>query len=257
MIPKKLHFIWVGGGKKSAKMLHCIESWRKFCPDYEIIEWNENNFDVNRSPMIKKGLERRNWALAADAMRIFVLHEHGGIYLDTDMELLKPIDDFLRHDFFVGYESKFWANTAIIGSVKGHPMLGELCRLYEDELCLKVSNLMSVHMMSALLKNHYNFKSNGKTFEHIEKIAIYARDWFYPQSYLTHRIKMTENSHGIHYYSGTWGSEAQLKALKVVRGARFFYYPVLRPLEWITARSYRFKVNRVLKKFRKQQKESN
>jgi len=251
MIPKKLHYVWVGGGKKSEKMLHCIESWKKFCPDYEIIEWNEQNFDVNKSALIKKGLERKNWALAADAMRCFILHEHGGIYVDTDIEVLKPLDDFLQHDFFIGLESKYWANSAIIGSIAGHPILGELVKLYSGDLALKMSNLMTVHIFSALLKKHYNIKSNGKTREHIEKIAVYRRDWFYPQSYLTHVVKMTPNSHTIHYYTGTWGTPGQLKVLGVVRKLRLFYLWILRPLEWVVARVYRRKVTRVLRRLDK------
>ena len=155
----------------------------------------------------------------------------------------------MEHDFFIGLESKYWANSAIIGSVPGHPILGELVKLYSSDLALKMSNLMTVHIFSALLKKHYKIKSNGKT--RLGKAALYRRDWFYPQSYLTHKVKMTPNSHTIHYYSGTWGTPGQLKALKTIRNLRFLYLWMLRPLEWVTAKAYRRKVNRVLKKLAK------
>jgi hypothetical protein len=227
-----------------------MESWKKFCPDFEIIEWNEKNFDMEASPLIKIAIERRNWALAADMMRIFVLHEHGGIYVDTDIEIQKPLDEFLNHEFFAGYESGHWVNTAIIGSVPKHPILGTLVNLYKSDLSLKMTNLLTVHILSAVIGKLYGVRGNGKTKILENGVALYNKQWFYPISYLTHRLHMRANTHTIHYYTGTWGTERQLRAFKFFRIAfwPFLFPPIYTPFEYLTAKSYRRRANKILDK---------
>jgi len=250
MIPKKLHYVWVGGGKFNDKMLACMASWKKFCPDYEIIEWNEKNFDMNRSPLIKRAIEKRNWALAADMMRIMILFEHGGIYVDTDIEIQKPLDEFLQHEFFAGYESNHWVNTAIIGSVLNHPILKTLVDIYTTDLSLEMSNLLTVHILSAVIGKLYGIRGNGKTKILPNGVAIYNKKYFYPISYLTHRLHIKPETHTIHYYTGTWGTERQIKAFKFFRIAfwPFLFPPIYAPFEYLTAKSYRRRANKILKK---------
>ena len=249
-IPKKLHYIWFGTGKKSDKMLHCMESWRIMCPDYEIIEWNENNFDLDKSPLIKTALAEKKWVLAADIARIFILYEHGGIYIDTDVEIIKSLDPFLKNEFFVGYDNKYWANSAIIGGVKGHKVLDTITKLYASEVSLTLSCLLTVHMLSTVLKKHYNLRKNGKTTFLPDGVAIYSRDYFYPIDYLTRKKRFTDNTHIIHHYTGTWATERQLSTLKFFQNTLGWLLntPIIRPFEYIAARSYRARANKRLKK---------
>ena len=249
MIPKVLHYVWLGGGEKSSLMQNCMESWKKFCPGWEIKEWNEKNFDLNSSPLIKKAIERRNWALAADAMKVLILREHGGVYVDTDIEIIKPLDGFLKHPFFIGYESSYWLNGAIIGSVPDHPVLRPLCALYKTELGLTMSNLLTVHIFSAVFKKMYGLRANGKTVI-TDEYAVYSKEWFYPIDYLSHKVKKTANTHTVHYYSGTWGTKKQAMALRTFRRVlKWLLFPaVTRPWELAAARSYRRRANKRLLK---------
>ena len=105
MIEKKIHYCWFGKGEMKPLMKKCIKSWKKYCPDYEIIEWNEDNFDVNSTLWTKQAYEAKKYAFVSDYVRLKVLYEHGGIYMDTDVEVVKPIDEFLSHDAFCGYET--------------------------------------------------------------------------------------------------------------------------------------------------------
>lgn len=103
-IPKVLHYCWFGGAPKPKNIQNCIRSWKKYCPDYEIIEWNEQNFDVSQSLYTRQAYDARRWAFVADYARLKILYEQGGIYMDTDVELLRPLDDLLAYPAFFGFQ---------------------------------------------------------------------------------------------------------------------------------------------------------
>ena len=103
-IPKKIHYCWFGGNPKPELALKCLKSWRKYCPDYEIIEWNESNFDINANQYCRDAYKEKKWAFVTDYARLAILHEHGGVYFDTDVELIRPIDKLLEHPAFMGIE---------------------------------------------------------------------------------------------------------------------------------------------------------
>ena len=107
MIPKIIHYCWFGRGEKTPSMLKCIESWKRFCPDYEIKEWNEDNFDVECIPFVKAAYDAKKWAFVSDYARLRIIWEKGGIYLDTDVELLKSLDDLLVLDAYMGFQGTF------------------------------------------------------------------------------------------------------------------------------------------------------
>ena len=111
MIPKVIHYCWFGGNTKPASVLKCIESWKKYCPDYEIREWNEENFPVGDNLYCKQAYEAKKWAFATDYARLVIVYNNGGIYLDTDVEVIKPLDDLLNHKFFIGRQQGFQVNT--------------------------------------------------------------------------------------------------------------------------------------------------
>lgn len=242
-IPKIIHYVWVGGGKMSDLMIECLTSWKKFCPDYQIIEWNEKNFDLESNPLIKMALSQKNWSLVSDIMRAWILYEHGGIYLDTDIEILKPLDNLLSNEFFMGYESNHWVNTAIIGSVKGHEILDK-CKIWYNSLDInnitRDTNLLAVQLYSALAKHLYNITPDGKTTIYDNGLAFYAKDYFYPQHYMTHKIVITPNSHVIHRCSCSWHSKAQRRQIKFYRAVRkIIGNGIFQYFEGVVARKYR------------------
>lgn len=212
MIPKKLHYIWLGGGQMSTMMKDCMASWSKVCPNYEIVMWNEHNYDGPKSHIIDQALRSKNWALAADVMRAEILHKHGGIYLDTDVELFKSFDALLHHKFFIGYEKKHWANNAIIGAEPNCEIFETVLKDYHhDKEIHKNSNLNAVYAYSMTLQHLYGLVPNGNTVVLENGVAVYAQEYFYPQNWLTGKIKLTSNTICIHKYACTWNTEKHAK----------------------------------------------
>ena len=123
MIPKTIHYCWFGRGEKPKLVKKCIESWKKHLPDYALVEWNENNFDVSQNDFVRQAYAHRNFAFVSDYARAKALYEHGGIYFDTDVEVLQSFDAFLHHMFFVGFEEKNFVGTCVMGAQKGCALL--------------------------------------------------------------------------------------------------------------------------------------
>lgn len=124
MIPKKIHYCWFGRNPLPELAVRCIESWKKYCPDYEIIEWNEDNYDINKISYVKEAYQARKWAFVTDYVRLDVVNQYGGIYLDTDVELLKSLDPLLKYKSFFGMEEgKFIATGLGFGAEKGTKIL--------------------------------------------------------------------------------------------------------------------------------------
>ena len=127
MLPKVIHYCWFGGGEKTELIQKCIASWRKYCPDYQIIEWNEANYDVNKHSFMRDAWRAKKWAFVSDYARIDILYQHGGIYLDTDVELIKSLDPFLEYRFFAGFESESHVAFGLgFGSEAAHPVLKDI-----------------------------------------------------------------------------------------------------------------------------------
>ena len=132
MIPKTIHYVWFGRGEKSDRTKLCIESWKKYLPDYEIIEWNEDNFDINFNKWTKKSYEEKKYAFTSDVARLWVLYNYGGIYMDTDVEVYKPLDEFLNEEAFTGFEDINYPVTATLGAEKGNPVIKKMLDYYND-----------------------------------------------------------------------------------------------------------------------------
>ncbi len=214
-IPKKIHYVWVGGKKKPNHILACIKSWEKYCPDYEIIEWNEHNFDIDKHSFVKQAYEQKNWALMSDVIRVWALYHQGGVYFDTDLELVAPIDELLDNEAFFCYESAYWFGSAVLGTVKGHQIFKRVLKRYEKKTPIKFhTNPLTVHAFSAVLRYDYNFKPNGITCAVDDKIQVLSSDYFFPQHYMSGKLKMSDNTKGIHHYFGSWHSSSQSKGQK-------------------------------------------
>ena len=133
MIPKIIHYVWVGGKPLTPLAKKCIASWKKYCPDYEIRRWDENNFNINENLYCKEAYENKKWAFVSDYIRVKVLYDYGGIYMDTDVEVIKPLDRFLVHKAFSGYENETSIPTGIIASEKKGKWIEALLRDYDDK----------------------------------------------------------------------------------------------------------------------------
>lgn len=131
MIPKIIHYCWFGGKPLPDLAKKCISSWKKYCPDYEIIEWNETNFDLYYNDYVKEAYESKKWAFITDVVRLYALVNFGGIYMDTDVEVLKSLDEFLDNEAFSGFEAKDRIPTGIMASEKGSAIMSELLSDYE------------------------------------------------------------------------------------------------------------------------------
>ena len=137
MIEKKIHYIWFGN-EKNQKVKSCIESWKKYLPEYQIIEWSERNIDIDslkkENKFFKECYDRKLWAYVADYLRVKILYEEGGIYLDTDIEIIKDISPLLENDLFLGFENKNEINMAIVGTVVNHKIFKRMLEFYSNEI---------------------------------------------------------------------------------------------------------------------------
>lgn len=207
MIPKVIHYIWFGGKEKGEKVERCIASWRKFCPDYRIIEWNESNYDVTKHPFIRQAYAAKKWAFVSDYARVDVLYQQGGIYLDTDVELLKSLDDFLKYDFFLGFESEDYVNLGLGGgAVKGHPVLREILKCY-DELKFSrdsfgLSLVTSPRIQTEVLQRHGLICNDQNQV--VDGCHIFNTEYFCPMSFRTGQCRITDKTVSIHHYDMSW-----------------------------------------------------
>lgn len=214
MINKTIHYCWFGGNKKPAIVKKCIKSWKKFCPDYEIIEWNENNFDINCNKFVKDAYKKKAWAFVSDYARLKVIYEYGGIYLDTDVELIKKIDDLLINDFYIGIQqSGNYATTGLgFGAIKKNEIVKEMLEIY-DKIEFDYENLNSI---ICPILNSKVLKNNNFTLElDIEKngnATIYSPKYFDPISPGNTENLLCNDTYSIHHYSATWtNTYSQLK----------------------------------------------
>ena len=213
MIPKTIHYCWFGGNEKSKLIQKCIKSWGKYCPDYEIIEWNEKNFDINCCDYVKEAYEAKKWAFVTDYVRIWALNTYGGVYLDTDVELTKSLDKFLSHRAFTGFERKDLPFTAVYGSEANHPLCATIISHYTDRHFLLpdgrfdlTTNTVSV---TNLMIQKYNLDLDNKTQVLSDGLAVYSNDYFCPKSFTDNRVYKTKNTHAIHWFNASWHTKEQ------------------------------------------------
>lgn len=221
MIPKIIHYCWFGGNKKPKDVLQCIASWKKYLPNYEIREWNEENYDVNKCQYMADAYKEKKWAFVSDFCRLDVVHEYGGIYLDTDVEVVRPFDTLLEERLFCGFESrdlkqqKRWkmnldesVNFGLcFGAEQYHPILKEMLELYETLSFYNEDgtlNLLSCPVYQTQILVKFGLKQDGRTQKIIGGTA-YSAEYFCPQSNLTEEMLFfTKNTYSIHHFSNSW-----------------------------------------------------
>ncbi len=212
MIPNLIHYCWFGQNSKTKLVKKCILSWQRYCQDYQIIEWNENNFDLDQHPYLRWCHNNRKWAFLSDFARLLIVQQNGGIYLDTDVELIKKPDALLDNDAFFGYENSQYVATGLgFGSVPNHPVLQAMIEKYlsltpdnEGNYSLSGCPIMNT---SALLP--LGLQQNGE-YQMICGASILPSDWLNPYDDTTGVLRKTENTVAIHWYGKSWMSRSAI-----------------------------------------------
>lgn len=213
MIPKIIHYCWFGGKPKPTGVLKCIESWKICCPDYEIKEWNENNFNVNSLTYTSEAYNSGKWAFVSDVARLHALINQGGIYLDTDVELLRSFDHILDNNAFVGFEGSRFIATAVMGCVPGNTAMIDFLKLYDNERFVNSEKSLNLTTNVTRLTNLLTGKGlvlDGAE-QQLQDIIVYPTDFFSPYDYIDGTLKKTANTIAIHWYSISWKENASLK----------------------------------------------
>lgn len=209
MIPKVIHYCWFGRGQMPALAIKCIESWKKYLPDYEIKEWNEDNFNLDMYPYVREAYDNRKFAFVTDVVRLYALYTEGGIYMDTDVEVLKSLDPFLNHIAFSGFEDNEHIPTGIMASVKGGKWAKDNLAYYDNRYFIKEDGTMDLTTNVITLTSYMlplGLKQNNTYQDFLGLITFYPKDYFCPKSYEDGKIYLTDNTVTIHHFAGSWHS---------------------------------------------------
>lgn len=202
-IPKIIHYCWFGRGEMSDFVKKCIASWERKMPDYKLVLWNEDNFPMEEYPFAQKALADKKWAFVSDVARLHALYTQGGIYFDTDVEVLKSFDDLLKNGFFFGFESRTHIQTAVMGSKMYHPFTGLLLDWYKnrnyDDFYYQTANTRIVTRIARL----YGGVKKNNQLTIFDDCVLYPRDFFCPTK-RTRGYEITENTYCIHHFTRAW-----------------------------------------------------
>lgn len=219
-IPKRIHYCWFGGKPKPPLAERCLKSWKRFCPDYEILEWNEHNFDVSSAPLyVRQAYEAGRWAFVTDYVRLKALTELGGIYMDTDVEIVKSLTPFLHHQAFAGFENPERIQTGLLACEKDFPLFREFLRYYDtarfynDDGTQDVTT--NVEVLTSLCKA-YGFQPND-TFQIVQGLAIYPKEVFCPVDFDTEKLHRTRKTVVIHWFASSWHTQEEMEELREER----------------------------------------
>lgn len=249
MIPKIIHYCWFGGNPLPESAKKCIASWRKFLPGYEIKEWNESNFDVNSIKYTREAFKLKKYAFVSDYARMWILYNYGGLYFDTDVELIKPIDDIIARGNFMGREAQMddkdhWMDMPDYDKIPGygpgvnpgvglgmsaqHPLLKEILKWYSSQhfvsRCGKIITPTIVEIVSEILKSKpFTRMENGIIF--IDNVYIYPSEYFSPKNFANDKVTLTDNTRSIHHFALTWKKSENLcqKLLRRIRGIYSYF----------------------------------
>ena len=199
-IPKIIHCVWLGKNKKSQKIQKCMDSWKKYLSDYKIMEWNEDNFDIESIKYVKEAYDKKKYAFCTDYIRLWALYNHGGIYMDCDVEVLRPLDVFLKHRAFTGHETNDLMVTATMGAEKKHPWIKMLLDYYTDLEFNEIPNTITITNLSKPLVQKYEFDYRFLS----DGVVIYPKEVFAPYNHLEHKSIPNESSYCIHHFAGSW-----------------------------------------------------
>lgn len=218
-IPRKIHYCWFGGKEIPDHLKRYMESWYKYCPDYEIIRWDESNYDISKNRYMREAYECKKWGFVPDYARLDIIYDEGGIYLDTDVELLAPLDKLLKDEMFCGFSCNFQIAMGLgFGAIKGHSCIRELRDYYDDqsfyqpngEMNLKMCNEYQNPVFEKLgfdLRNHYQ-KRDG--------IIVYPSEVLSPDSGLVFK-NYSDHTVAVHHFESSWASEKEKEAFELFK----------------------------------------
>lgn len=206
MIPKTIHYCWFGMREKSKKINKCMQSWKKYCPDYEIIEWNESNIDIHENAYMEKCYQEKKYAFLSDYVRLVVLEKYGGVYLDTDVELVKSLDELLSNEAYVGFETKEYIATGLgFGTVAHGKMIRTMLGEY-DQLLDGKSDYIGCPILNTKALVKLGMVKDGSV-QYLTCCTVYPIEWFNPYDDPTGKLNITKNTVSIHWYAKTWMSK--------------------------------------------------
>lgn len=214
MIPKVIHYCWFGKKPLPESALRCISSWKKHCPEYVIKRWDESNFSIKKAPTyVKQAYKMKKWAFVTDYVRLWIVYNYGGVYLDTDVELIKPLDSLLIYDAFFGFQDLLGNNKKIyiatglgFGSVEKHLLVNKLMRSYDKLVFIKKDgaiDMTSCPILNASIFEEWGFVLNGNT-QYINNVRVLSCDYLCPMNYPEKRLLITENTISIHHFDASW-----------------------------------------------------
>ena len=236
-IPKIIHYCWFGRNPLPQSVLECMKSWKEHLGDYELVLWNEDNFDITSNQYVYEAYQSKKWAFVSDYVRLHALYNFGGVYMDTDVEVLKDFDIFLNHRFFAGFESirlPEMIGTGLLGSEKCHPLIESFLDHYNElsfynadgTLNTTLNTTTNVVRLRNFLENQYHFVGNGEYANFGEDINIYPYDYFSAFNGTDYQrpegcYDITENTYAIHKFSGSWTEKRVIKKKKKSQWVKF------------------------------------
>ncbi len=206
-----IHYCWFGKENYNQLINNCINSWRRFFKGYKLCLWNEENFNVDKCKFTIVAYKTKKYAFVSDYVRLYALYNYGGLYFDTDFEVLKPFDEILSKKMVIGFESENNPSTAMIYSPPKNKIIGELLDFYDNYLCMSDENNYCLQTNVEIVKKHllsHNIKMNN-SLQETNDLIIFPRDWFSPLDFETGKLNLSDNTRGIHNYCGSWLSEDQ------------------------------------------------
>lgn len=214
-IPRILHYCWFGKGGKNKTIKKCMSSWKKYCKRYKVMGWNEKTFDIDKAPIyVKEAFKMKKWAFVSDYVRLWALERFGGVYIDTDVEIIKPLDKFLVHEGFSGFSEiragDFRIPAALMGAKKGNGYIKYLLSYYKNKKFIKKNRSpdlrANIFIITEMTLAKYKFKLNN-SYQEIPNYAYYPAEFFTPK-FKHHRYKpiITKNTYCIHYHNESWVS---------------------------------------------------
>lgn len=215
MVPKKIHYCWFGENPLPKDVQKYIDTWKRFCPDYEIKEWNEQNFDIHRNQYVGEAYQQKKWAFVSDVARIYALYTEGGIYMDTDVEVVKNLDPLLNKRVFLGFEGSQWIATNLVGFEAGHEILQKFLEAYDHRSFIKddgtLDQTTNVEELTKLLVDYYHLILNGEEQVLADGIVVYPTDYFSPYDYIQGKLNKTSNTYTIHWFSQSWIGQSSVR----------------------------------------------
>jgi Mannosyltransferase OCH1 and related enzymes len=220
MIPKVIHYCWFGGKSFPAEVKKCIQTWKEFCPDFEIVRWDESNIDVNMHPFIKAAYNAKAWAFVSDYARLKIIYEHGGIYLDTDVELLKSLDKICDNECFVAeQQASNYINTGIgFGAIPQHFTIMQMLKEYDSaKFELDHKNFLSCPILNTMAFQKLGF-SYSSTIQKVGDVTVYPPEFFDPLGTgKGTKYIFSDNTVSVHHYDASWTNGKQRLRRKIIR----------------------------------------